>query len=79
MKIAHVTSGVCRLVFVIVALHPPLPAARPMVPRMLPVVTQKLTVPAVTRAPGRCRQCLADFVFEGGVVQETVPLYLPEL
>src|SRR6266576_1852150 len=44
---AHVTSGVCRLVFVIVTLQPPLPAARPMVPRVLPVVTQKLTVATV--------------------------------
>src|SRR6267154_5898687 len=47
MKMAHVTSGVCRLVLVTVTLHPPLPAARPMVPSVLPVVTQKLTVPAV--------------------------------
>jgi len=47
MKMAHVTSGTCRLVFVIVTLHPPLPAARPTVPSCLPVVTQKLTVPAV--------------------------------
>src|SRR5256885_2971178 len=44
---AHVTSGVCRLVFVIVTLQPPLPAARPMVPSVLPVVTQKLTVATV--------------------------------
>src|SRR5882762_7591528 len=44
---AHVTNGVCRLVFVIVTLQPPLPAARPMVPSVLPVVTQKLTVATV--------------------------------
>src|SRR5438046_9252983 len=44
---AHVTNGVCRLLFVIVTLQPPLPAARPTVPRLLPVVTQKLTAPAV--------------------------------
>src|SRR5882724_1665281 len=36
MKMAHVTSGVCRLVFVIVTLQPP-----------LPVVTQKFTVATV--------------------------------
>src|SRR3979411_2474048 len=47
MKIEHVTSGVVRLLFVTVTLQPPLPAARPMVPSLLPVVTQKLTVPAV--------------------------------
>src|SRR5438094_4292870 len=47
MKIAHVTSGVVRLLFVIVTAQPPLPAARPMVPRLFPVVTQKLTAPAV--------------------------------
>src|SRR3989441_1937461 len=44
---AHVTSGVCRLVFETVTLHPPLPVARPMVPSVLPVVTQKFTEPAV--------------------------------
>src|ERR1700704_6923524 len=47
MKIEHVTSGVVRLLFVPATPQPPLPAARPMVPRVLPVVTQKLTVPAV--------------------------------
>src|SRR6266480_798246 len=47
MKIAHVTSGVVRLLFVIVTAQPPLPAARQTVPRLLPVVTQKLTAPAV--------------------------------
>src|SRR5438132_6390656 len=47
MKIAHVTSGVVRLLFVIVTAQPPLPAARPTVPRLFPVVTQKLTAPAV--------------------------------
>src|SRR3989475_6684372 len=47
MKIAHFTSGVVRLLFVIVTLQPPLPAARPTVPRLFPVVTQKLTAPAV--------------------------------
>src|SRR5437667_6258261 len=47
MKIAHLTSGVVRLLFVIVTAQPPLPAARPMTPRLLPVVTQKLTAPAV--------------------------------
>jgi len=47
MKIAHFTSGVVRLLFVIVTPQPPLPAARPMVPRLFPVVTQKLTAPAV--------------------------------
>src|SRR5712691_7290891 len=47
MKMAHVTSGVCRLVFVMVTLQPPLPAARPMVPSVLPVVTQKFTVATV--------------------------------
>src|SRR5207249_7343350 len=46
-KMAHVTSGVCRMVLVIVTLQPSLPAARPIAPRVLPVVTQKLTVPAV--------------------------------
>src|SRR3989454_12444817 len=47
MKIAHFTSGVVRLLFVIVTPQPPLPAARPMTPRLFPVVTQKLTAPAV--------------------------------
>src|SRR5438128_5819939 len=47
MKIAHVTSGGVRLLFVIVTAQPPLPAARPTVPRLFPVVTQKLTAPAV--------------------------------
>src|SRR2546428_2983269 len=47
MKIAHVTSGVVRLLLVIVTLQPPLPAARPTTPRLFPVVTQKLTAPAV--------------------------------
>src|SRR5438132_10609308 len=47
MKIAHFTSGVVRLLFVIVTAQPPLPAARPTVPRLFPVVTQKLTAPAV--------------------------------
>src|SRR5207249_8030335 len=47
MKIAHVTSGVVRLLFVIVTAQPPPPAARPTVPRRLPVVTQKFTAPAV--------------------------------
>src|SRR5438093_3314762 len=47
MKIAHRTSGVVRLLFVIVTAQPPFPAARPMVPRFFPVVTQKLTAPAV--------------------------------
>src|SRR5207249_10073230 len=47
MKIAHFTSGVVRLLFVIVTAQPPLPAARPTVPRLFPVVTQKLTEPAV--------------------------------
>src|SRR6059036_627484 len=47
MKIAHVTSGVVRLLFVIVTAQPPFPAARPTVPRLFPVVTQKLTAPAV--------------------------------
>src|SRR5439155_26443364 len=42
-----VTNGVVRLLFVIVTAQPPLPAARPMTPRLLPVVTQKLTAPAV--------------------------------
>src|SRR5256886_6739312 len=36
-----------RLLFVIVTPQPPLPAARPMTPRLFPVVTQKLTAPAV--------------------------------
>src|SRR5436309_15205549 len=45
MKIAHLTSGVVRLLFVIVTAQPPLPAARPTVPRLFPVVTQKLTAP----------------------------------
>src|SRR5205814_5024994 len=44
---AHVTHGVCGLLFVVVPLQPPLPAARRTVPRLLPVVTQKLTAPAV--------------------------------
>src|SRR5437867_5609756 len=47
MKIEHLTSGVVRLLFVIVTAQPPLPAARPTVPRLFPVVTQKLTAPAV--------------------------------
>src|SRR5437879_13865110 len=47
MKMAHRTSGVVRLLFVIVTAQPPLPAARPTVPRLFPVVTQKLTAPAV--------------------------------
>src|SRR5258708_8198022 len=47
MKLAHVTSGVVRLLFVIVTAQPPLPAARPTTPRLFPVVTQKLTAPAV--------------------------------
>src|SRR5438094_1993186 len=47
MKMAHRTSGVVRLLFVIVTAHPPLPAARPMVPRLFPDVTKKLTAPAV--------------------------------
>src|SRR5438034_11767710 len=58
MKIAHVTSGVVRLLFVIVTAQPPLPAARPTVPRLFPVVTQKLTAPAVGGEIGRasCRE-----------------------
>src|SRR6266487_294130 len=44
---AHVTCGVSRLLFVIDALQPPLPVARLMLERLLPVVTQKLTEPAV--------------------------------
>src|SRR5213594_405968 len=44
---AQVTCGVSRLLFVIDTLQPPLPAARPIPPSVLPVVTQKLTVPAV--------------------------------
>src|SRR5207302_4495993 len=36
-----------RLLFRIVTAQPPLPAARPTVPRLFPVVTQKLTAPAV--------------------------------
>src|SRR5438552_18014309 len=47
MKMAHFTSGGGRLVFAIVTTQPPVPAARPMVPRLFPVVTQKLTAPAV--------------------------------
>src|SRR5207245_4007170 len=47
MKIAHLTSGVVRLLFVIVTAQPPLPAARPMTPRLLPVVTENFTEPAV--------------------------------
>src|SRR5437773_12578079 len=47
MKIAHRTSGGVRLWFVIVTAQPPVPAARPTVPRLFPVVTQKLTAPAV--------------------------------
>src|SRR5438128_3928417 len=47
MKIAHVTSGVVRLLFVIVTAQPPLPVARPTTPRLFPVVTQKWTAPAV--------------------------------
>src|SRR5438132_11862668 len=58
MKIAHVTSGVVRLLFVIVTAQPPLPAARPTTPRLFPVVTQKLTAPAVGGEIGRasCRE-----------------------
>src|SRR2546430_3946670 len=44
---SHRTSGVVRLLFVIVTAQPPLPAARPMVPRLFPVVTQKLTASGV--------------------------------
>src|SRR5256885_5634885 len=47
MKIAQVTNGVVRLLFVIVRAQPPLPVARPTTPRLFPVVTQKLTAPAV--------------------------------
>ncbi len=35
------------MLFVIVTAQPPLPAARPTTPRLFPVVTQKLTAPAV--------------------------------
>src|SRR5438876_8533319 len=38
MKIAHFTSGVVRLLFVIVTPQPPLPAARPIFLRLLTVV-----------------------------------------
>src|SRR5690348_11474564 len=44
-KIAHVTRGLVRLTFVIVALQPPPFTVGP--PKRLPVVTQKFTVPAV--------------------------------
>src|SRR2546430_1384545 len=44
---AHVTSGVCRVGFVIVTLQPPLPAARPTGPRGVPVVAPKLTLATV--------------------------------
>src|SRR2546428_1088930 len=47
MKIAHLTSGVVVLLCVPARAKPPLPAARPTTPRLLPVVTQKLTAPAV--------------------------------
>src|SRR3989442_2774168 len=47
MKIAHLTSGVVSLLLVTVSAKPPLPAARPMTLRLFPVVTQKLTAPAV--------------------------------
>src|SRR2546422_508360 len=47
MKIAHVTSGGGRVLFVIVTLQPPFPAARPAGPGVFPVGTQKLTAPAV--------------------------------
>src|SRR5437867_13402203 len=47
MTIAHLTSGVVSLLFVFATPHPPLPAARPTTPRLLPVVTQKFTAPAV--------------------------------
>src|SRR5256884_3222204 len=47
MKILPFPGGLPRLLFVIVTAQPPLPAARPMVPRLFPVVTQKLTAPAV--------------------------------
>src|SRR5438874_9972049 len=40
MKIAHVTNGVVRLLFVIVTAQPPLPAARPTTPRLLRAVAQ---------------------------------------
>src|SRR5438477_4327049 len=46
MKIAHVTSGVVRLLFVIVTAQPPLPAARPTVPRLFPVVTENFIQPS---------------------------------
>ncbi len=54
------------MLFVIVTAQPPLPAARPTTPRLFPVVTQKLTAPAVGGVVqifhGRERQgpCLAS-------------------
>src|SRR5690348_13305582 len=45
MKIAHVTNGLVRLLFVMVALQPPPFTVGPA--RTLPTVTQKFTVPGV--------------------------------
>src|SRR5438876_8759205 len=47
MKIEHLTSGVVRLLFVIVTAQPPLPAARPMTAWLLAVVLELLPVPVV--------------------------------
>src|SRR2546427_7647775 len=47
MKFCHSPGGVVRLLSVTGPPKWPLPAARPMVPRLFPVVTQKLTAPAV--------------------------------
>src|SRR5437667_12026499 len=47
MKIAHVTNGVVRLLFVSVRAQLQLPDMTPTTPRLLPVVTQKFTAPAV--------------------------------
>src|SRR2546425_11461511 len=47
MKPAHATKGVVSFFFCLARPQPPLPAARPTTPRLLPVVTQKLTAPAV--------------------------------
>src|SRR5438132_8714556 len=47
MTIALFTCSVVMWFSVLVTPQPPLPAARPMTPRLFPVVTQKLTAPAV--------------------------------
>src|SRR5256885_6223321 len=47
MKAAQARGGVVGFLCVIARPEPPLPAARPTTPILFPVVTQKLTAPAV--------------------------------